>query len=813
MKRLKYIILLLVLMLPICQIHGQTVHSTRNQAMGGALHTTAGDQNALFLNPAGLCLFDYHGGIANYTTMYSGFSHDGLGQGSIGYVHHLGRMWHLGLTADILYSDIFRRNIIKLPIALSFKKLSLSLRPFIVITGYREENFLYGEDDNPDDPMFADGFGATGFGFDVGGIYKIDGRTSIGIYAGNILEPDLALSSLESRMPIDLRLGAKRNFDHELIAIDLHWDTDNINENPVNAGLGLESRRFSDNFPLRAGANFEQLSFGVGFEKLDFHMMKIDYAFIYPLSRVGQEIPGSHKFSLSFGLRPRPKPDIIAVEKDSILPPPEEPYVNLTVTPDELYLDEITQVYEEEPLVPVVFFDAGSADVDKRFDPMIHVIGERIAKNPDVTLKLFGYYDPRSEDNEGFLNIQRAENLRKRFIELVPDAASGIEVVKTGFQPEAERAGLGREAPTERQQEMINQENRRVEFQLDIDSEKYSPHFVRESDKKLIADSYIPILKDNPDIDLIIEGGGSDDRFRKAFSFEDELFDIIPEEYRERIFVSLSKSGENRVRLNAQGIIFRPRQVRSTVEHSDIKNPAKIEIEHNIAFSEHAIDIVTLEKEPVRRVASGKGLPPEKLYWDWTDERGELVDIRQKYLSRLTGYDKSGRFFEVFSKDTLRIHITEKMRLKSRLLIVQFVYDRDQAQSIYLEDRLEYISRNLIELIHSDKESLLVTIEGHTDTLGTTRRNEELSLERATEEYENIRQYLRQLLEIDSDELDRRLSENDSQVNYKGFGPHRPYSISYVDGEKIDVKLLGDNNLPEGRTINRRVVIELYLER
>ena len=807
----------------------QTLHGARAQGMGGAFAAISDDPAALSWNPAGLDLFPQNSFVSHFTTMYCGFSDDALGTGALGYVHHLPGYLSLGLSADMLYSDIYRRNIIALSVGRKLgQKVSFGIRSKFFISNFMCENFVYGEDDVVDDPFFDKyGYSANSLGLDIGAIAEPIHNFTFGIFVRNAIAPDLALSSIASKSPMKARLGvAYKLHGKYTFSLEGEYSSESIDDKALNYFIGVETWQFSNKIGLRSGLNSDQLSFGASYRNPALLYFGIDYTFIYPLSRIGEEVPASHKTSLSLGFIPR-KPEVVeiteVIELDTIVVDtipliPAEPIVAIKVTPDVLFISEVTQIYEEEPLVPVIFFDEGSAIVDDRFDQLIFTIGERIANNNDVVLKLYGYYDTRSEVNEDNLSYRRALAVQKRFAELVPEAVSRIEVVGDGYSIAHERAGLGREAPSHEQQIMINQENRRVEFNLEItaciaDGMEFDCRITTTEPDK-VAQLFNPILLRNPDIDVIIEGGGSKDNFVKAFEFETKLAGKIDREYRNRLFVSLSGTGTKLIKLNADGIIFRPRQVRSTLEFTEIEKPAIIDIDYTVpgGFMEYTIDIIELDGDVFHVIETGSGNPTNRLSWNWTDSEGNLVDVRGKYFARITGTDTLGRNVTAVSEDTLRVLVTEREIVRAKLLIVQFIYDEDAAQSIYLEDRLEYITRKLLVFAQEPDKKLTVEIEGHTDVLGIIRRNMELSSQRASAEFDNIKEYLIQMLGLSGrPQLVRWFLDKNVTIEYKGYGPNSPYNINRWTGGEMGEVLLGDNSLPEGRTINRRVVITMEL--
>ncbi len=825
--------LLFIFIIGINQIYAQTNHSARAQGLGGAFTAISDDPNALNYNPAGISLFRENSVITHFTSMYNNYCPDKLGTGAIGYIHHFPEKIDLGISGDILYSDIYTHDNFGINAARRFSKMAIGIRANLLYTSYNEDNFVYGLDDDPNDPFFQDnGFTSMTFGMDAGFMYLPDIDWSFGLYLRNLVPPDNAIDADdESKHPLKGRAGAAYHWKNMIFALDAETDLETINDNTINIYLGSEARweSIGDNgkngdIMVRGGANLDQLSVGFGYHNQNLFNLGFDYAFIYPLSRVGQEVPGSHKFTMSAGFMPKQPKNKETLAEESISRPeipdsmkekPQKPKVELTVSPEELYIAEVRQIHEEEPLIPVVFFSAGSDAVDSRFNNLLYTIGSRLANNPDVKLNIYGYYDPRSETNEGNLALERAEAIKRRFIKLVPECARNLKVVKMGYDIDHERAGLGRNAPTEEQQYMINEENRRGELRVEIENEADYIFFVDDVKARECAKEYNPFLKKNPDVDIIIEGGGRREDFQQGFKYQELLVDIIPDEYRERVYVSLKKSGENRVRLNAQGILFRPMQVRNSLDHSNIADLAKIEINHDVpaGFESYSIDIFSIEGGHIRNLDRGENVAPRKIAWDWMDKNNKLVDVNKKYLAKITGKDKTGHDIRAISDDTLQIYVTERERIESKLLIVQFVYDEDVEQAIYLEDRLEYITRRLIEFAKIPDKTLEVKITGHTDILGTYRRNTELSKERALAEYDNILKYLQELLDLDNqNQIENWLIEHDTNIDWAGYGPDIPYTIIRENGNSEREEVLGDNNMPEGRTINRRVVIEMILD-
>ncbi len=816
----KVIPFLVILLIFASVASGQTVHGARAQGLGGAFSAVSDDPSALSWNPAGLSLFEHNAVISHYTPMYVDFCPDALGTGFIGYVHHFPGLLSVGVSGDMLYSDIYGRNIIGLNASKQLFKewMYVGVRTNLLFSGYDKNNFFYVDDDDLNDPFFdAYGYNKNSFGLDLGAIAQPYKDWSFGLNINNLIPPNLHFGDDDpSTKPLRFRLGASYTYhDRYIFSAESRLSSRPLAGKAFNYYLGAETWQLDNSVGLRAGFNPDQLSFGATYRRPSFNFFSVSYAFIYPISNVGKEGVFSHKLSLTVGYKPEEEPVVVVVDTPEVVEPviPPEPEAKIIVSPAVLNIAEVSQKFENELLVPLVFFDINSADVDNRFNSLLQTIGERVANNKNVELEVYGYYDPRSEENRNNLALRRAEAVRDRMVSLLPSAASRVKVIKDGYEFDSERAGLGRKAPTEQQQRMINHENRRAQFQLNLVGMEDTEFAWEQTPPGQVADVYNPLLLKNPDIDVIIEAGGTMDKLHDAFDYEGKLKANLPEERQDKVFVSQWAGGKGQIKLDGSSIKYRPKKLRSALDFSNL-GTSIVEIEAEVpgGFESYSVDVIDLEGNVFTTLSEGKGLPPDRFEWDWRNEEGNLVDTREKYLAKLYGIDTLGRELTVYSDDTFRVNITRREKVHSRLLIVQFLYDRPAAQAAYLEDRLEYVTRQLLDFAREPDKILNVTITGHTDILGTERRNVELAEERAETEYKNIRVYLKAILGMRNDEeLDTWLEDHNVNLSYEGHGPFKPYEVTrWEGGEKKEV-MRGDDSLPEGRTVNRRVMIDMEL--
>jgi hypothetical protein len=70
-------------------------------------------------------------------------------------------------------------------------------------------------------------------------------------------------------------------------------------------------------------------------------------------------------------------------------------YAQILPQNTKLKIDKLTYISEEEPFVPIIFFDPLSSDIPSRFNKTLTVLSERLKANPDVALDLHGFIDQR----------------------------------------------------------------------------------------------------------------------------------------------------------------------------------------------------------------------------------------------------------------------------------------------------------------------------------------------------------------------------------------------------------------------------------
>jgi len=388
-------------------------------------------------------------------------------------------------------------------------------------------------------------------------------------------------------------------------------------------------------------------------------------------------------------------------------------------------------------------------------------------------------------------------------------------------------------------------ENRRVRLRTAVrgfEDWKYIIEFPQNSDEfsadilnriQTEADKLRSLLERNEEIIVLFEGFAAKNEpldtrlaFDRAYkvkkAFEKEFGEAFVRQYGDRLFVyaneeERAEKGKVVLSISGESLIYRPLEGPLAASGYDIEegqaNFVKIGADVAAGVDSFKVSIVDENGNVFRVLDKGTGEIPSGVPWDWKDSEGNLLDPNKAYFAKLEIKDKLGQRATAYS-DTVRVNVTKRQEQVETLIIVQFTFDEKISESKFLESRVEYIARKFIEKALEPKKHLTAVVGGHTDVIGLQSRNRQLSMERAAKEEAVLRQHLIYMLGLkNNSELNAWLRAHNTTLTSKGFTDSKPYVITkWEEGQMTRVKI-GDNQLPEGRTINRRVVIEFEMEK
>lgn len=180
--------------------------------------------------------------------------------------------------------------------------------------------------------------------------------------------------------------------------------------------------------------------------------------------------------------------------------------------------------------------------------------------------------------------------------------------------------------------------------------------------------------------------------------------------------------------------------------------------------------ITVTDRKRVIKTFQGKGKPPEKIAWNGKSDNDELVESFREYDLAISAVDVKGNRDTDDTSFTVGL-ILEKIPNGYKIVISNIEFDT--ARDV-IKRRAYPILNKLADYLDDQYSDYNIKIEGHTDNVGGTESNQNLSVRRA----KSVMRY-----------LDRKGIEKE-RMNYAGYGESVP---------------IADNKSDEGRARNRRV--------
>jgi len=504
------------------------------------------------------------------------------------------------------------------------------------------------------------------------------------------------------------------------------------------------------------------------------------------------------------------------------------PTVSITAEKPVLKLTQVASIIEDEPIVPLLFFQSRKALLlpppeDAQIDHSertIKIIGERLARNPDVKLLITGFYDTigdsiRDKAEGEKLAYRRAEFVRKKFVEQFPKIEDQITVADiSSYKPWERRVEKQDFEGTRRGKHLVAEENRRVELTLLPPEITLVPPLTEDK-----LDELSNIFSRNPDIELEITARGNYptiDLVDSLLFFAEEFRKSLPEEIARRAYIRGERTIEEplniSLKLTADGIFYNPPKRKKL--HKDFEvDPEFNRVSFHTKFKgelkpeKFTVTIIDDQGHSILKLASGKRLK-ERLSWDWKLPDGSFADPERTYFAILSATDEAGQT-AADTTEALHVEVKNREELSERFILVQFIFGGTKSEAEYNDARLQRMAKRILARIERTDSPKKVIVAGHTDNVGVKAGNERLSQRRAEEQLNNLKRYfiLYENLKGTKD-LNDFLTAHRTQIIPKGYSDSKPYHINRWQGENLTEILYGDNRTPAGRIANRRVEIE-----
>jgi len=475
-----------------------------------------------------------------------------------------------------------------------------------------------------------------------------------------------------------------------------------------------------------------------------------------------------------------------------IFAPPEP---ELIIDHGELHLIQKFSIAEDEPLVPLFFFESDDSILDSRFNRTIEIVSLRMSQNPDVILTVRGYILGDEPDE---LAHARSRAVKAALVHEKPGIAERIIISQEHdiFHLRAEKEKF---QGTRLGRKYTAQENRRVELGIDIIGDERFELATDSTPSDSLIESIDKILSNNPEVILAVRAGNIPD----ALAYKKLLLESICEECREKMFSQTGVEENIELVLSAAGLLYRPPRVVQPEEGFSIEPE----------WDKVNFEIIPNSETPLKRSKitisdawnTITEYPESDGSWNWRLPEGELAKPGDDFFISAEVEDTLGQFAET-NIEKISVRVQNINEVQQRLILLQFAFAGEQSESEFSNARMELIARKVIERIEAGYVDVIIT--GHTDTVGTFGSNARLSRRRATEQLDILKDYLEALLSFDNaPALDNWVSRHNSRIIAKGFGMSEAFMITrLLDGEEVRKKV-GVNTTPEGRIKNRRVEI------
>lgn len=325
---------------PLFSAYNDTGMGARPVAMGNVFTGTADDSSAMYYNPAGLAIVDrvqlgstycsFLSGLTDGTVLYeSDFSFAlPLGEAGIGF------SWQ-----ELALSSLYSEDTVSAGFGFKVgKEIALGTDIFLGASA-KLRSLGFGRSDWTDYNSAFTALGASAFSFDAGILILLSPALTAGFAVIDLNEPNIGIFE-SSVLPMTIRGsisifplagGSSRN---------LILGAEGVKRgNVYKVSAGTEYWLLDKTACLRAGysrgnGGLSTASFGAGLLVTAIFPLRLDYAFLMPLS--GQELGGNHRLSLNmlFDSAPKKKAALtyVTIKKFTLEPSPGKKEAVQTVT-------------------------------------------------------------------------------------------------------------------------------------------------------------------------------------------------------------------------------------------------------------------------------------------------------------------------------------------------------------------------------------------------------------------------------------------------------------------------------------------------
>ena len=747
------------------------------------------DPRLVFANPAGIGFYDYPFFVAARQNLYTGINGDKLSDVLFGAVFPFQNIGALSLSGQYFNAHIQNRINLDFSYAKSFDKNRFSMGINLGLLGYTYNRNNFNLIDI-NDPLLAK---SSVYDFNVGAgvIFTPIQDFYIGLGMNHINRPDL---SLEGNKSIKSRLThVSARYRYKFFCPMAQWYTeDNFNYYKAGAEVWL----LNDQSLMSAFYSSEQLSFGLG---VVYKNLRIDYFYDYQLSDLNKVSSGSHHFVFSYS-------PMFQKDNFKILINPTNPVdpINDGIYPTQNAEFTISVDPSKNLSKPVELILKNSS---KNINLIVNKNQLGVGESAELSVQPLetcvpGLYKFKLKGKAG--NKCHGQTIKccvKPFPKLVPsiicqkDTVTILETKK--IIEETSISGVIFFDP-----DSFQLDKNRFEILNPTKSSKF--HFIFYPDQLYsVSSQYKNMLnligwrlKQNPDLKIKIVGFKNKNKrlyndisFKRVQSVRDYFIKNLLI-HDEQITADSYEIYEASVSNNSLDVIENQRVVIIPYKNSeDVLKP--IAVTRSIKKMSDSLCIFDISnsysgagvknwevkirnKNDNINTLNGENKINELVRWNWLDKYSNSGAFPPCINYQLSMTDSIGQR-QVSEKKTIKIGDVSGEQEKIEIIrICFFEFDEDEINiTPGLEKRLTKLEEKLTENMN-----LKITVRGFTDFIGSKNYNKNLSVRRAKSAIDKLEE----------------IGIPKSRISYKSLGEAEP---------------LMDNNLPEGRMMNRRVEIIL----
>jgi len=192
------------------------------------------------------------------------------------------------------------------------------------------------------------------------------------------------------------------------------------------------------------------------------------------------------------------------------------------------------------------------------------------------------------------------------------------------------------------------------------------------------------------------------------------------------------------------------------------------------------------------------------LEWAGIKDNGQMIAFNKTFYFTAFAVDTAGKLYDIPMQD---FYVGREVIVKEKRIFALAKFNKVAPLHQFYLEQLDQVE----DMMKKDR-MIKIRFYGHTDVIGTEERNNILSADRAME----LSSWLAKIIDFDYRLTDSLKTELKCRIDnpFSATSPDIDQKFRFGKGETSPLIAknieYGNNNTPQGRTLNRRVDIEIY---